>query len=351
MLSELAINRIQNYPYQSNDQSILIKYIKYVCNIIINYIPLSVSPNIITVCGVGIVLLSTIIQYMYASIYSVIFCIISLFIYQILDNLDGMQGKRTNMYNNPTTELFDHGCDSITSVLTVFNIINIFNIESIILSNLLFLFVTTVFYSPTWEHRHTQIMQFRGGISNPTECLLITQFGFLLTIIFPIVKHYIIIGIIISILMYNAILSIKTAITNVITVCKGVNIEIIKTIIPQILSILLVFYNICAKKNITILIVPWLISVIELIWSEITYLKYNISKVMIIYFCHAYMIYVDVLILIPFTVMYYFYTFNKHTNTMCRYLNMKKWYSLPQFMIKEDTGNNHTNNHNYTSNI
>lgn len=38
--------------------------------------------------------------------------------YEFFDALDGQQGKRVGMYTNATTELFDHGCDSITTVLS-----------------------------------------------------------------------------------------------------------------------------------------------------------------------------------------------------------------------------------------
>lgn len=42
-------------------------------------------------------------------------CGLGLFIYQSLDAIDGKQARRTNTAN-PLGELFDHGCDSISTV-------------------------------------------------------------------------------------------------------------------------------------------------------------------------------------------------------------------------------------------
>ena len=39
---------------------------------------------------------------------------IGLFIYQCLDIMDGMQGRRINR-DGPLEELFDHGCDSLST--------------------------------------------------------------------------------------------------------------------------------------------------------------------------------------------------------------------------------------------
>lgn len=41
-------------------------------------------------------------------------CALGLFIYQSLDAIDGKQARRTNS-SSPLGELFDHGCDSIST--------------------------------------------------------------------------------------------------------------------------------------------------------------------------------------------------------------------------------------------
>lgn len=42
-------------------------------------------------------------------------CAFGLFVYQSLDSIDGKQARRTNT-SSPLGELFDHGCDSISTV-------------------------------------------------------------------------------------------------------------------------------------------------------------------------------------------------------------------------------------------
>lgn len=46
-------------------------------------------------------------------------CALGLFIYQSLDAIDGKQARRTNS-STPLGELFDHGCDSLSTGLLTF---------------------------------------------------------------------------------------------------------------------------------------------------------------------------------------------------------------------------------------
>ena len=47
--------------------------------------------------------------------WSCFLCALGLFIYQSLDAIDGKQARRTNT-STPLGELFDHGCDSISTI-------------------------------------------------------------------------------------------------------------------------------------------------------------------------------------------------------------------------------------------
>lgn len=47
--------------------------------------------------------------------WSCLLCALGLFVYQSLDSIDGKQARRTNT-SSPLGELFDHGCDSISTV-------------------------------------------------------------------------------------------------------------------------------------------------------------------------------------------------------------------------------------------
>ena len=46
--------------------------------------------------------------------FSCFLCGLGLFVYQTLDAIDGKQARRTNS-SSPLGELFDHGCDSLST--------------------------------------------------------------------------------------------------------------------------------------------------------------------------------------------------------------------------------------------
>lgn len=49
-----------------------------------------------------------------APLWAYLLCAIGLFVYQSLDAIDGKQARRTNS-SSPLGELFDHGCDSLST--------------------------------------------------------------------------------------------------------------------------------------------------------------------------------------------------------------------------------------------
>lgn len=49
-----------------------------------------------------------------APLWAYLMCAVGLFIYQSLDAIDGKQARRTNS-SSPLGELFDHGCDSLST--------------------------------------------------------------------------------------------------------------------------------------------------------------------------------------------------------------------------------------------
>lgn len=54
-----------------------------------------------------------------APLWAYIACACGLFIYQSLDAIDGKQARRTNS-SSPLGELFDHGCDSLSTGIVDF---------------------------------------------------------------------------------------------------------------------------------------------------------------------------------------------------------------------------------------
>ena len=52
--------------------------------------------------------------YIQAPSWAYLLCAVGLFVYQALDATDGKQARRTNS-SSPLGELFDHGCDSVST--------------------------------------------------------------------------------------------------------------------------------------------------------------------------------------------------------------------------------------------
>lgn len=85
-------------------------------------VPLWMAPNLLTIVGLIVNIVTSLILLYYSSDaktpaprFAYLICAIGLFIYQSLDAIDGKQARRTNT-SSPLGELFDHGCDSISTI-------------------------------------------------------------------------------------------------------------------------------------------------------------------------------------------------------------------------------------------
>jgi len=91
-------------------------------NWVVTLVPLWIAPNLITIVGLIINILTSLILVLYcptatemAPWWTTFLCALGLFIYQTLDAIDGKQARRTKT-SSPLGELFDHGCDSLSTV-------------------------------------------------------------------------------------------------------------------------------------------------------------------------------------------------------------------------------------------
>jgi hypothetical protein len=112
LLDEKKREALRNYKYTGEDRSILAPFMYKVWRIFFVLVPKRISPNLITVFGLTMVVLAfTIIHInpgdddLSSHWFNCLICAIALFIYQTTDALDGMQGKRVDMYENATTEV------------------------------------------------------------------------------------------------------------------------------------------------------------------------------------------------------------------------------------------------------
>lgn len=124
-LSNNQLKRLKEHKYSAHGTSICEPWMQVFWRWLIEQIPLSWAPNMITLVGLILNISTTLILTLYspdgiqeAPRWVYLCCAIGLFVYQSLDAIDGKQARRTNT-NSPLGELFDHGCDSLSTVFVM----------------------------------------------------------------------------------------------------------------------------------------------------------------------------------------------------------------------------------------
>ena len=129
-LSQDLLENMKNFKYRSTDDSILYQKCMSPClNKVVNYIPRNIAPNLITLISLCFNILASIISYNDGGFdfeYKLkpnTCIIIGSFqlLYQLLDNIDGKQARRTGN-STPFGMLMDHGCDVFTNIFTSYNL-------------------------------------------------------------------------------------------------------------------------------------------------------------------------------------------------------------------------------------
>ncbi|CAM6082014.1 unnamed protein product [Calypogeia fissa] len=176
-IGKLGVEALQRYKYSGVDRSYVAKYIlQPFWRWIVNFFPLWMPPNGITLMGFVMVVMSSLLSYIYSPTLDspspawVSFAHgLLLFLYQTLDALDGKQARRTNS-SSPLGELFDHGCDALTCAFETMAF------GSTVMSGrnaMWFWAIATIpFYGATWESFFTDTL-ILPEINGPTEGLLL----------------------------------------------------------------------------------------------------------------------------------------------------------------------------------
>ena len=129
-LTQENLENMKNFKYKSTDDSLLYNKCMSPClNKVVNYIPTFIAPNLITLISLCFNILASIISYndggfdFSHKLKSSTCFIIGIFqlLYQLLDNVDGKQARRTGN-STPFGMLMDHGCDVFTNIFTSYNL-------------------------------------------------------------------------------------------------------------------------------------------------------------------------------------------------------------------------------------
>lgn len=122
VLSVQQLKRLSEHKYSCTSSSLLDPWLQPWWNWLVSMTPLWLAPNLITIIGLIVNIVTTLILVTYSPDgksappgWASLLCALGLFVYQSLDSIDGKQARRTNT-QSPLGELFDHGCDSISAV-------------------------------------------------------------------------------------------------------------------------------------------------------------------------------------------------------------------------------------------
>lgn len=168
---------LRNYKYLSNDSSLTYKYIMSpLCNNLVTIFPIWLAPNVITVSGFFLNLVYFIVENYYTKFkggyippWACFFSAICYLVYQILDNIDGKQARRTNS-SSALGLLVDHGTDSCTTFFITCGLGAILGLTTIHQYILLWIMIIVPFYLNNWEQYVTGKMDlpFINGINEGT---------------------------------------------------------------------------------------------------------------------------------------------------------------------------------------
>ncbi|KAL4721060.1 hypothetical protein ACJJTC_007013 [Scirpophaga incertulas] len=122
ILNDTQLKRLNEHKYSCTSASILDAWLQPWWCWLVSKTPLWLAPNLITILGLIVNIVTTLILVWYSPDarqnlpwWACTLCALGVFIYQSLDAIDGKQARRTNT-QSPLGELFDHGCDSISTV-------------------------------------------------------------------------------------------------------------------------------------------------------------------------------------------------------------------------------------------
>jgi len=123
VLSPTQLKGLEKHKYSSSGTSLVEPIFQVYWRWLVELVPRWVAPNTITIVGLIINIVTSLLLMVYCPSatevsprWVYLLNAIGLFVYQSLDAIDGKQARRTGSAS-PLGELFDHGCDSISTVV------------------------------------------------------------------------------------------------------------------------------------------------------------------------------------------------------------------------------------------
>ncbi|KNC84066.1 hypothetical protein SARC_03694 [Sphaeroforma arctica JP610] len=178
---------LNHYTYRGSDDSLLYKYINSpMYEVMIQYVPNTIAPNVITLLGLACTFTTYFIQEHYSPnmdqvLPAWVYMIsgIAIWMYQTLDALDGKQARKTGS-SSPLGLLFDHGCDAINNTIISLSIATALQLGPTHLTAILWSAQALGFFMATLEEYYTGELHL-PIINGPSEGLLLAAVAHSLT--------------------------------------------------------------------------------------------------------------------------------------------------------------------------
>lgn len=123
VLTSLHLKRLKEHRYSVTGSSLFEPILQFFWNWLITKTPLWIAPNLLTLVGVIVNIVTTLILVGFdpgahgeGPRWTYLLVALGLFFYQALDAIDGKQARRTGSAT-PLGELFDHGCDAVSALM------------------------------------------------------------------------------------------------------------------------------------------------------------------------------------------------------------------------------------------
>ncbi|KAG2524822.1 hypothetical protein BBO99_00005805 [Phytophthora kernoviae] len=175
MLGKKALEGIAAYKYKAGSYTYLDNILNHFWTYSVQFLPMWMAPNLVTMLGTIIMMITTVVQLYYAPHFSeicptwvYILSALGLFLYQTMDALDGKQARRTGA-SSPLGQLFDHGCDAVCTVFNVLSAAATCQVGAGLLAYVALSSVSIAFYLAQWEEYHTGVMSCGNGFYGVTE--------------------------------------------------------------------------------------------------------------------------------------------------------------------------------------
>ncbi|XP_074602874.1 choline/ethanolaminephosphotransferase 1 bbc isoform X2 [Brevipalpus obovatus] len=186
VLSERHLQKLTEHKYRSAGETLLDPIMQRFWTWFVNKLPLYWAPNLMTLTGLCVNVFTTIILVLYSPDakqpipgWALLFFGLGLFVYQTLDATDGKQARRTGT-SSPLGELFDHGCDSVSTLFVSLATCLIIQLGHY--PGWMFYFVmmaVALFYIAHWQTYVSSLLRF--GRFDVTEVQFIVMFFSLVT--------------------------------------------------------------------------------------------------------------------------------------------------------------------------